>query len=280
MSYKNLLVYLDETEASKSRAALALKLAERHGAHLTALGLVVEPVIPSFVYAQVPAEVLEARRGAVREQIQTVLDRFEAEAKRSSVETSLRMDDCLQSEVVRAVGLHARYSDLLILGQSNPEETPLGGGHLAEEVVLAAGRPLLIVPYIGADKTVGETVVVAWDASREAARAVSDSLPILEQAKEVVVIAVNPRGTADGHGQEPGADLALHLTRHGCSVQVERLESHEIGIGDTLLSFLADRSADLLVMGGYGHARLKELVLGGVTQHMMAHMTVPVLMSH
>ena len=280
MSYKNLLVYLDETEASKSRAALALKLAEEHGAHLTALGLVVEPVIPSFVYAQVPAEVLEARRGAVREQIRTVLDRFEAAAQRSSVETSVRMDDCLQSDVSRTVGLHARYSDLLILGQSNPEETPLGGGHLAEEVVLAAGRPLLIVPYIGADKTLGETVVVAWDASREAARAVSDSLPILEQAKQVVVIAVNPRGSADGHGQEPGADLALHLTRHGCSVQVERLESHEIGIGDTLLSFLADRSADLLVMGGYGHARIKELVLGGVTQHMMAHMTVPVLMSH
>ncbi len=137
-----------------------------------------------------------------------------------------------------------------------------------------------MVPYIGINGTLGERVVIAWDAGRESARAVNDSLPILEQAKEVTVVAINARSSVDGHGPEPGADIALHLARHGCQVKVERLESHEIGIGDTLLSYLADRSADLVVMGAYGHARLRELVLGGVTQHMLEHMTVPALMSH
>ena len=280
MPYKNLLVHLDETAASAARADAALDFARRQGAHLTGLSLVVEPVIPSFVYAQVPAEVLAQRRKTVQEEAEAILAGFKAKAERAGVESDTRIDSCLQPDVPRTVGLHARYADLLIVGQPESDETPLSGRHLAEEVVLSSGRPVLVVPYIGVNGTLGERVVIAWDAGRESARAVNDSLPILEQAKEVTVVAVNPRATADGHGPEPGADIALHLARHGCQVKVERLESHEIGIGDTLLSYLADRSADMIVMGAYGHARLRELVLGGVTQHMLEHMTVPALMSH
>lgn len=280
MAYKNLLVHLDETAASEKRAEAAIALARAHDAHLTALGLVVEPIIPSFVHAQVPIEVLEARRKVERERAEVLLGAFEAKASRAGIKATTRIDGCLQSDVARTVGLHTRYADLLIVGQQDPSETPLGSAHLAEEAVLSSGRPVLVIPYIGPGEAMGERVVVAWDAGREAARAVNDSLPILERAKEVTVVAVNARGTADGHGEEPGADIALHLTRHGCEVKVERLESPDIGIGDTLLSYFADRSADLVVMGAYGHARLRELVLGGVTRHMLHHMTVPALMSH
>lgn len=280
MAYKNLLVHLDETAACEKRAEAAIGFARAHDAHLTALGLVVEPIIPSFVHAQVPVEVLNARRKVERDRTEAMLGAFEAKASRAGIKAETRIDGCLQSDVSRTVGLHARYADLLIVGQQDPSETPLGSAHLAEEAVLSSGRPVLVIPYIGAGESLGERVIVAWDAGREAARAVNDSLPILERAKEVAVVAVNPRGTADGHGEEPGADIALHLTRHGCDVKVERLESPDIGIGDTLLSYLADRSADLVVMGAYGHARLRELVLGGVTRHMLHHMTVPALMSH
>ncbi len=280
MAYKNLLVHLDETAASEKRAGAAIGFARSHDAHLTALGLVVEPIIPSFVHAQVPAEVLNARRKAELDRTEALLGAFEAEASRAGVRAETRIDGCLQSDVARTVGQHARYADLLIVGQQDPSETPLGGAHLAEEAVLSSGRPVLVIPYIGASERLGERVIVAWDAGREAARAVNDSLPLLERAREVTVVAINPQGTSDGHGQEPGADIALHLTRHGCQVKVERLESRDIGIGDTLLSYLADRSADLVVMGAYGHARLRELILGGVTRHMLHHMTVPALMSH
>ena len=146
--------------------------------------------------------------------------------------------------------------------------------------MLSAGRPALVVPDIGAGKTLGRRVMIAWDTGREAARAVNDALPILQQAEAVTVLSVNPRPGIDLHGEEPGADIALHLTRHGVKVEVQRTQVEEINIGDTILSRLADLGSDLLVMGAYGHSRLREVVLGGVTRTLLESMTVPVLMSH
>jgi nucleotide-binding universal stress UspA family protein len=151
---------------------------------------------------------------------------------------------------------------------------------LAEQLVLASGRPVLLIPYIGAGATMGERVVIGWDASREAARAVSDALPILERAASVVVVTINPRQRDFGHGEMPGTDIALHLARHGVKVEVQRVETRDMDVGNALLSHLAGQSADLLVMGGYGHSRLREIVLGGATRTVLGDMTVPVLMSH
>jgi nucleotide-binding universal stress UspA family protein len=123
-------------------------------------------------------------------------------------------------------------------------------------------------------------VVVGWDASREAARAVRDALPLLTQAKVVEVVSVNPRPADLGHGDVPGADIALYLARHGVNVEVQRIETRELDVGNALLSHVASEAADLLVMGGYGHARLREIMLGGATRTILHDMTVPVLMSH
>jgi nucleotide-binding universal stress UspA family protein len=123
-------------------------------------------------------------------------------------------------------------------------------------------------------------VVVAWDASREAARAVSDALPILEKASSVTVVTVNPRERDYGHGDVPGADIAVYLARHGVKVDVQRIDARDIDVGNMLLSHVANDSADLLVMGAYGHSRLREVVLGGATRTILGEMTVPVLMSH
>ena len=145
-------------------------------------------------------------------------------------------------------------------------------------MVLAAGRPALVIPYIGAGETLGERVLVAWDGGREAARAVNDALPLLERAASVGVLVINP--SRGGHGEQPGADIALHLARHGISVDAEHLEARDISTGNALLSRLADQNIDVLVMGAYGHSRLREMVLGGVTRQVFQSMTVPVLMSH
>ncbi len=165
---------------------------------------------------------------------------------------------------------------MVVLAQ--PDHSGELESHIAEDVVLSSGRPALVVPYIGAAKTIGERVMVAWDASREAARAVHDALPVLERAKSAVVLVINPhRGN---HGAEPGADIALHLARHGVEVEAQHLEVNDLSVADALLSRLADNGIDLLVMGAYGHSRLRELVLGGVTRQIFQEMTVPVLMSH
>ena len=156
MPYKNLLVHLDETSASAARADAALEFARRQGAHLTGLGLVIEPVIPSFVYAQVPAEVLAERRKVVQDETEAILADFKQKAARLGVACDTRLDNCLQPDAPRTVGVHARYADLLILGQPDSSDSPLSGRHLAEEVVLASGRPVLVIPYIGVNGTLGE----------------------------------------------------------------------------------------------------------------------------
>ena len=149
-------------------------------------------------------------------------------------------------------------------------------------MVLASGRPVLVVPYVGTYPRVGERVMIAWDASREAARAVADSLPLLQAAQQVVTLSANPDtgGRSDRHGEIPGADIARHLARHGVRVEAQRLNAKEVSIADMLLNRIADEGIDLLVMGAYGHARVREIWLGGVTRSLMQYMTVPVFISH
>ena len=147
-------------------------------------------------------------------------------------------------------------------------------------MVLSSGRPTLVVPYIGPTRTLAQSVTVAWDAGREAARAVNDALPFLERAQAVTVMVVNPRPGIGSHGEEPGADIALHLARHGIKVEAQHLEVRDMSVADAILSRAADQSIDLLVMGAYGHSRFREWVLGGATRQIFAQMTVPVLMSH
>ncbi len=175
--------------------------------------------------------------------------------------------------------MHSRYADLTIIGQPDHDDT-VPSTPEPEDVVLASGTPVLIIPFIGASKGFGDQVMVAWNASREAARSVRDAMPLLEQSKSVDVVTCRPKSGPGEHGELPGADIALHLTRHGIEVDVQRLGGAEIDVGNALLSHAADRGSDLLVMGGYGHSRLREFVLGGATRTILRSMTVPVLMAH
>ncbi len=280
MAYKNLLVHLDDSETCEGRVAAAIALAEAHDAYLTGLALAVETSMPTYIGGQMPVEVLEVQRTQVLERGQAAAARFDKALERSGRPGASRMVTGLDIDAARVIALHARHADLVVLGQEEPEAPPALPRHLAEDVVLSAGRPALLVPYIGAGKTLGRRVMIAWDTGREAARAVNDALPILQQAQAVTVLSVNPRPGVDLHGEEPGADIALHLTRHGVKVEVQQTQVEEINVGDTILSRLADLGCDLLVMGAYGHSRLREVVLGGVTRTLLESMTVPVLMSH
>ena len=151
---------------------------------------------------------------------------------------------------------------------------------LIEEALFTSGRPALVVPYVGAEPKPPETVICAWDAGAEAARAFNDGMPLLRAAKRVVVMVGEPQEHEGEYGEEPGADIALHLARHGVRAEVEHMHGSDIDVGNMLLSRIADESADLLVMGAYRHSRLRQLVFGGVTRTILEHMTVPVLMAH
>ena len=176
--------------------------------------------------------------------------------------------------------MQARYADLVIVGQADPDDVSMTPADLPEAVALATGRPMLVVPHIGVNTRPGQIVMLCWNASRESARAASDALPFLTRAQKVILLAVEPKPSAFGHGEEPGADAAAWLARHGVDVTVQRDVADDDDIGNVILSRAADYGVDLIVMGLYGHSRLREMVLGGASRTLLSSMTVPVLMGH
>jgi nucleotide-binding universal stress UspA family protein len=285
MAIKDILIHLTQDPRNAVRLELAVALARDHGAHLTALYVVPAPQIPGYFQAYVPDEVLNEQRATAQAAAEVAKAEFEAATEGAGVASEWRSTEGAFGD---HADLHARYADLVVVGQRDPEAVGGSVYDLAEELVLVAGRPVLAVPYAGEFKTLGERVLVAWDGSREATRAVHDALPILERAKEVVVYRVNPEEA----GHLPAADVAAHLARHGVKAEAHHTVSkiprdetavigrRSIGIGDLLLSATMDFGSDLLVMGAYGHSRIRELVLGGSTRYILQHMTIPVLMSH
>lgn len=280
MTYKDLLVQVDESRGCARRVELAVELAAAHDAHLTGVYIISEPSPASFVHPYLPPEVMTTLQQEMRKRADAALARFAEVAGRNQVAFETRIDRVLYTEIAEALATNARYADMVILGQFDPDDPAAGPRYLPEQVILGCGRPALVVPYIGPAPTFGERAIVAWNASREAARAVNDALPLLERAKAVTVVSVNPGTRPFGHGEEPGADIGLHLARHGIKVEVERMEARELDAANAILSHLANQGADLVVMGAYGHSRMREFVLGGVTRTILAEMTVPVLMSH
>jgi nucleotide-binding universal stress UspA family protein len=186
----------------------------------------------------------------------------------------------VDDDAAGGLALQARHCDIVIIGQCDPDE-PLRGRHadLPQHVVMHAGRPVLVIPYAGSVAHVGSKVLIGWDAGREAARAVADAMPVLARAKSIHLAVFNPYAIPGEHGVAPGAGIGQYFERHGIRVEI-LAPSAKGNTGTALLSLARDLGIDLIVMGAYGHTRLREVVLGGVTRTMLHAMTVPVLMSH
>jgi nucleotide-binding universal stress UspA family protein len=280
MAFKDLLVVVDHGRSCPARIDLAVRLARDFGAHLTGLYVSAPPYMPPAVLAQLPLEVHEMQARTRRDEAERARTLYADGIERGGPGLTSEWR-AAEGEVADVASLHTRYADLAVIGQTDPDEIPLGAsGDLPERLVLGAGRPVLVVPYAGRFTTVGERVLLAWNATREATRAANDALPLLQRATRVTVLSVNPRSSSGGHGPIPGADIALHLARHGVRAEVSSVATDDVAVDDMLLSQAADSGADLLVMGGYGHSRLGELVLGGATRHILRQITLPVFMSH
>jgi nucleotide-binding universal stress UspA family protein len=277
MSYKTILVHLDRGKRAADRVELAFGLAGAFDAHLVGLFALSAPRFPSYALAEAGPAVLDAEARYRAEAGKAAHELFGAAARKHGGSTEWRTSS---RDALLAVRLSARYADLVVIGQTEPGDGSGIARDFAEEVVLGAGRPVLLVPYAGKFPAVGRNVLVAWNTGRESARALSDALPLLARAKAVHLASFNPREGSADHGEVPGADIGLMLARHGVDVTVEQQTSEDTDVGNQILSRAADLQVDLIVMGAYGHARLRELVLGGVTRTLLETMTVPVLMSH
>jgi nucleotide-binding universal stress UspA family protein len=271
MSYKDILVHVRAGETPA--LAAAIRLARLHDARLIGLGVEAPTYAGLYSPEPIPRSAIEALENAAAAELADAKTRFLTTVERHGYtsRSEWRSD---RGSLMDSIGMHGRYADVIVVDQTDPKQDNPSFG-LPAELALGSGRPVLIVPITGAQSTIGEHVAIAWNASREAARAVADAMPILVKARKVDVLAVDQRRT----DRVPGLDIARHLAAHGVTANIV-LREKILDPASEILNFLAESGADLLVMGCYGHARLHEVIFGGVSQAMLRSMTVPVLMSH
>lgn len=274
MTIHDLIVYVDDKTTSDAAIDVATALARRDGAHLTGIFTPPQMRLPMGYDPMMFEPLWQQWREDADLAAARCRQRFDARTQAAGLPAEWRR---VGEGVPEAAMLHARYADLAVVARTE-KDTPDGVTVTAEDLALDGGRPVLMVPP-GAAPAIGRNVVIAWKPAREAVRAVNDAMPLLESGARVTVLVVDPRDTPD-HGQEPGADIAAHLARHGFVVTVEVALSGHLDVTGTLLRRAAELGADLLVMGAYGHSRLRERVLGGVTRDLLRSAPLPVLISH
>jgi nucleotide-binding universal stress UspA family protein len=273
MSYKDILVIADDAKSAPARYDVAAALA-RDGAHVVALHVMERPYMPAALahaaYAA-PSTVMDWQESVIGERLELTKRMLQEAEQRNGVKFEWRQ---VKGDAVNVILQHGQYADLIVTSQATTDEDTILDV-MPEEVIMGAGRPVLLVPRYGKFPRVGERVLIAWNHGREASRAVHDALPLLKEAETVRIMEVNPKGN-----HIAGADIATHLARHGVKAEVGSAAATDMKVGDVILSRAADLGADLLVMGAYGHSRLREYTFGGVTLHILRHMTIPVLMAH
>jgi nucleotide-binding universal stress UspA family protein len=255
----------------------AVSMAAAFQAHLLGVAFAYEPIVAYSATGAIPAEFLEAQRSEADKTARKAIDRFEEEAKRAGISWETRVLSASISGASDQLGRIGRRFDVIVLGQPTRDK-PMPDEVIDEGVLFDSGRPVVFVPFIQKEGMKLDRVIVCWDGGRAATRALADSMPFLEKAKQVEVVVVGSKPPKSD--EISGADIGQHLARHGLKVDVKRITSPDIDVASTILSYAADASADLIVMGGYGHSRLREFVLGGATRGLLESMTVPVLMSH
>ena len=274
---KDIVVNLSVGERAGPAGDYAVSIAETFDAHLAGIAFRYDPIVPVSGAGYIPADVIETQERDNAAAAQAALDRFSAATKREGISAEPLTLSASYAGVGEQFGRIARRFDLSIVGQAEPETSGV------EEIIIEAalfesGRPVIIVPYIQKGPLKLDRVMACWDGSRAATRAIADAMPLLKRAGGLeLVIVANERGKSD---EIAGADMGTHLARHGLNVEVKRTVLGDIDVADVILSHAADAGTDFIVMGGYGHSRLREFVLGGVTRSILQSMTAPVLMSH
>ena len=277
MGYKTILVHCDASRGTAGRLRIALDLAHRFDAHVIGLHVRHAFQAPAFTDAGPAMDSLyRTYEAAVKAEEAAATAAFQEAVGTKGYSSEWRVVDGYVDEILP---VQARSADLVIVGQAEPDAIPTATPpDLAEEVAMAGVCPVLIVPHIGAARSPGRTAMLCWNDSREAKRAAVAALPLLKGADKTIVLIIDPK--PGDEPEEPGADVAEWLARHGVKVTVQRDTAADSDVGGVILSRAADHDADLIVMGIYGHSRMREFVLGGASRTLLATMTVPLLVAH
>lgn len=275
---KDILFHLSTGADPDFAAEYAVSVAEAFGAHLASVAFAYEPVLPATMMGGgLPVDFIEAQRASAEEAATRAKAKLDEMGRLSGISVESRLISTSFAGAADLFSQMARRFDLSIVGQADPDK--VGPQELIIEAALfQSGRPVLVVPYIQRSGMKLDRILVCWDRSRNAARAIADAMPFLELAKAIDVVVVATERLKSN--ELPGAEIAHHLARHGLNIDLKRIVTGGTDVASTILSYAADVSADFIVMGGYGHSRLREFILGGVTRAILSAMTAPTLMSH
>jgi nucleotide-binding universal stress UspA family protein len=274
---KDIVVNLTGAAPQDFAGDYAISLAQLFEAHIAGVGFIYEPVIPGTVLGGIPTDLIEAQREENTKSAKAATSRFEAAATAAGLSAEVRIIDASVAGAADLFGRIARRFDLAVVGQARPKE---GASEelLIEGALFESGRPIVVVPYVQTQGVTLERVLVCWDGSRPATRAIADALPFLRRAKAIDIVAVSGER---GKGSElVGTNMARHLARHGLAVELKRVAAGNVDVPAAIKAQVAETGADFMVMGGYGHSRLREFILGGVTRTILTSSSIPVLMSH
>jgi nucleotide-binding universal stress UspA family protein len=277
MPFKDIAVLL-ETDAKVDVATpFAISFAAAMGAHLTGVGIAIEMIVPTPIMSEIPGDVFAAAFARAKLEAKDASTRFERDAKLAGVPNTGHLIAATADMADDEFSGLARHFDITVLQQPNPDS--LGDEEvLIEAALFRSGRPVLVIPYTHKAVYKCDRVVVAWDGSVPAVRAIASAMPLLQSARSVELVTVSEK-KKNSDVDLPGFNITRHLARHAINAELRKLPSAG-DIANTLLSHLADNEADLLVMGAYGHSRLREFILGGATRGILSAMTSPVLMAH
>ena len=277
MPIKDILTVLD-LAGDQPAAKYALEFGRVHDAHVTGLAVSFEPVVPAFAAAPMPVDYLQAAHDQAIAAAKDAKEQFDEFARLAGVKSESRLAEILTGGPLDNVLAHCRPTDLVMIGQSNPDKPEPMRELLIETILFESGVPVLLVPYIGSKSFEPNNVLIGWDGSSTATRAIHAAIPVLEKADKVTVLVIEKKTNSEA-GQ-PGAEVANYLARHNMNVTIDVVSNPQTGVADTVLNYVSDNSNDLVVMGGYGHSRMREFLFGGATREILEAMTVPVLMAH
>ncbi len=280
MSYKTIVLVLNELGRARHLVDLAADIAERQNAHIVGLYVIPAVTVYPSIGMDLGANIFEGFRVFFQRHAETVKAIFEDRTRRSGISCEWRCVESASPVIADTAIEHGLQSDVLIVSQVDPKSDTGVELDFVERVVMGVGRPVLIVPYGKDFASVGRRALVAWNGTRESARAAFDAVPLLQQCEAVTISWVDPQKTFETPGSVPGAELATAFARHGIKPTAEGFPTAGLTVGEALNLRATDLDVDLLVMGAYGHTRLREFVFGGATRFMLEKMAVPILISH
>jgi nucleotide-binding universal stress UspA family protein len=274
---KDVVVNLSGGETRDVAAAYAISMAQAYDAHVVGVAFVYEPVIPGSLLGGIPTDLIEVQREENAKSAKAAVAEFETHARNAGVSAEARLLDASVAGASDLFGRIARRFDVAVVGQAKREQG-VSEELLIEGALFGSGRPVIIVPHRHKQAMALDGIMVCWDGSRPAARAIGDAIPLLERAKSIEIVVVV--GERDKSGEITGTNMKRHLARHGIDVEIKHVSAGNVDVQSAILGHATDSGADFIVMGAYGHSRLREFILGGVTRSILKSMPVPVLMSH